>query len=137
MRRTDNRFDDGARGNYWSRNAPYDLNGDGVSDVPYSPVSAFAFLSKQYPDLAILAASPAVTALTVAERVFPALRPSAAVDRFPLVAPAGMERAGAGRGAGGGRAGAPGEAALPPAAAAGFGALFLAGAAGLGFRKWR
>jgi nitrous oxidase accessory protein len=88
MRYTNNAFDDGAHGNYWSGSAPYDLDGDGVSDVPYSPVSAFSFVSKQYPDLAVLSASPAVAALGVAERVFPALRPSEAVDRFPRVRPA-------------------------------------------------
>jgi nitrous oxidase accessory protein len=87
MRRTDNRFDDGAHGNFWSDSAPYDLDGDRVSDVPYSPVGAFAFLSKQYPDLAILSKSPAVVALTVAERVVPALRPSEVVDRYPLLEP--------------------------------------------------
>jgi nitrous oxidase accessory protein len=87
MRRSDNRFDDGRLGNYWSENAPYDLNGDGVSDVPFSPVTAFSFASKQYPDLSILAKSPAVSALSVAERVMPALRPSEVVDHFPLVAP--------------------------------------------------
>ncbi len=147
MRTTDNRFDDGRRGNFWSENAPYDLDGDGVSDIPYSPVTAFAFLSKQFPDLAILAASPAVTALTAAERVFPALRPSEAVDRYPLVAPAPV-RVGAGfgaAGAGGGPAVAGGGAAVAAAvapsrasipAAAGFGGLLLAGLAGLGFR-WR
>lgn len=90
MRYSDNRFDDGARGNYWSENAPYDLDANGVSDVPYSPVSAFAFLSKQYPDLAILGRSPAATALSVAERTIPALRPSEIVDHFPLVTPAPM-----------------------------------------------
>jgi nitrous oxidase accessory protein len=131
MRRTDNRFDDGRRGNYWSQNAPYDLDGDGISDVPYSPVSAFAFLSKQYPDLAILAASPAVSALTAAERVFPALRPSAAVDRFPLTTPARTGTA----------APQPPDRERPSrsrstAAAAGFGALLLVGAAGMGWR-WR
>ncbi|HEX7076828.1 MAG TPA: nitrous oxide reductase family maturation protein NosD [Candidatus Eisenbacteria bacterium] len=98
MRYSDNRFDDGRRGNYWSGNAPYDLDGDGASDVPYSPVSAFAFLSKRYPDLAILAQSPAANALTMAERTIPALRPSQIVDRFPLVAPAPV-----GAGAGGSR----------------------------------
>lgn len=87
MKYTRNRFDDGRRGNFWSENAPYDLDGDGVSDQPYSPVGTFAFLSKQYPDLAVLSKSPAVAALSVAERVVPALRPSEAVDRFPLVAP--------------------------------------------------
>jgi nitrous oxidase accessory protein len=87
MRRSDNRFDDGRRGNFWSDNAPYDLDADGISDVPYSPVSAFSFLSKQYPDLSLLAHSPAVLAITVAERVFPSLRPSEIVDNRPLVAP--------------------------------------------------
>ena len=87
MRRTRNHFDDGARGNYWSEAQTYDLDGDGRSDVPHGPVTAFAFVSKQYPDLSLLARSPAVAALGVAERVFPALRPSEAVDRFPLMHP--------------------------------------------------
>jgi nitrous oxidase accessory protein len=87
MRRSDNAFDDGERGNFWSANAPYDLDADGLSDVEYSPVGAFAFLSKQYPDLAILAKSPAVVALSVAERIIPALRPSEIVDRYPLLEP--------------------------------------------------
>jgi nitrous oxidase accessory protein len=88
MRRTDNRFDDGREGNYWSENAAYDLDDDGVADEPFGPVSAFAFVSKQYPDLTILARSPAVAALGVAERLFPSLSPSEAVDRFPRVRPA-------------------------------------------------
>ncbi len=87
MRTTRNAFDDGRRGNYWSEAASYDLDGDGTGDVPYSPVTAFSFVSKQYPDLAVMSASPAVAALGVAERVFPALRPSEAVDRFPRVRP--------------------------------------------------
>ncbi|HTO91788.1 MAG TPA: nitrous oxide reductase family maturation protein NosD [Candidatus Sulfotelmatobacter sp.] len=102
MRRTSNRFDEGRLGNYWSDNPAFDLDGDGVSDVPHSPVTAFAFLSKQYPDLTILAESPAVAALGVAERVLPALRPSEAVDSFPLMSarlPSGARRAGRGHGA--------------------------------------
>ncbi|HEV8481396.1 MAG TPA: nitrous oxide reductase family maturation protein NosD [Candidatus Eisenbacteria bacterium] len=93
MRYSDNRFDDGHRGNYWSDGEAYDLNNDGVGDAAYSPVSAFAFLSKQYPDLAILAKSPAVAALSVSERVLPVLRPSEIVDRFPLVRPTGAAAA--------------------------------------------
>jgi nitrous oxidase accessory protein len=124
MRRTENAFDDGRRGNYWDGSAPYDLDGDGVSDVPYSPVSAFAFVSKQYPDLAILARSPAVAALAVAERVVPALRPSGAIDRFPMLVPPSL----------GSLAGAREAALRPqpaPGAALGFGALALVGLAGL------
>jgi nitrous oxidase accessory protein len=89
MRRTDNRFDDGARGNYWSEAHAWDLDADGVGDAPHGPVTAFSFVSKQYPDLAALTNSPAVSVLGVAERVFPALSPSTVVDRFPLTRPVG------------------------------------------------
>jgi nitrous oxidase accessory protein len=122
MRHSNNRFDDGRRGNYWSENAPYDLDGNGIADVPYSPVTAFAFISKQHPDLCLLAKSPAVAAITVAERVFPALRPSGAVDHYPLVAPP----AGA---YGPGGAGTAPRPAWPAAGA--FGALMLLGIVGL------
>lgn len=90
MRRTNNRFDDGHEGNWWSSNAAYDLDDDGVGDTEHSPVGAFAFLSKQLPDLTVLAQSPAVAALGVAEQMFPALRPSEAVDHFPRVRPVAM-----------------------------------------------
>jgi nitrous oxidase accessory protein len=124
MRRTTNRFDDGVRGNFWSDDTPYDLDGDGVSDAPHSPVNAFAFLSKQYPDLSVLAKSPAVAALTVAERVLPALRPSEAVDRFPRVRPVQVEGTGRALSRGVRRSTAWG-------ATAGFAALALTGLAGL------
>jgi nitrous oxidase accessory protein len=90
MRRTDNRFDDGTEGNWWSGHAAYDLDDDGSGDTEYAPVGAFAYLSKQSPDLTVLAQSPAVAALGVAEQMFPALRPSEAVDRFPRVRPVPM-----------------------------------------------
>ena len=129
MRRTDNHFDDGHRGNYWSEAGSFDLDGDGVSDVPFAPVSAFAFVSKQYPDLAVLAKSPAVASLAVAERVFPALRPSEAIDRFPSVRPMTSV---APKGPRVVREGGP-EAAMPRdwGAAAAFAAAGLAGVLGL------
>jgi nitrous oxidase accessory protein len=123
MRRTSNQFDDGQRGNYWSNHAPYDLDDDGYGDVPHSPVGAFAFLSKQYPDLSVLANSPAVAALGVTERVIPALRPSEAVDHHPLLMPPPVR--GTGR---------PLENADPrgsTVAAAGFGVLALLGLGGM------
>ena len=129
MRYTTNRFDDGKSGNYWSDDRPYDLDGDGRGDAPYSPVSAFAFLSKQYPDLSVLAHSPAVVALGVAERVLPALRPSEAVDRFPRVTPV---RA---RGTGGSLANRSSRPRTHGFAAA-FGGLLALGVAGLAAGRW-
>jgi len=125
MRHSDNRFDDGRSGNYWDENEAYDLDGDGLSDVPYSPVSAFAFLSKQYPDLSLLAKSPAVAAIAVAERVFPSLRPSEAVDEHPLIRPATEAKVT-------GRAADASDTSWGSAAA--FGGLLLAGIAGLAVR---
>jgi nitrous oxidase accessory protein len=123
-------FDDGRAGNFWSEHAGYDLDGDGVSDIPHAPVTAFAFLSKQFPDLAVFGQSPATAALTMAERTIPALRPSEIVDRFPLVAPVA--------------AAPPAPAPAPPAgsdtggraaAVVGFGALAMAGLVGLARRS--
>ena len=129
MRRTDNRFDDGTHGNYWSEAAAFDLDGNGVSDVPFAPVSAFAFVSKQYPDLAVLGKSPAVASLAVAERVFPSLRPSEAVDRFPRVRPSRAPLPGAPRVVREEEAGS--QPSRDWAAAAGFAVAGLAGLAGL------
>jgi nitrous oxidase accessory protein len=136
MRTTDNRFDDGRRGNYWSAASAYDLDANGVGDVEHSPVTAFAFLSKQYPDLTLLARSPAVAALGVAEQVFPALRPSEAVDRFPLVSPPKLpaDRAPALAGEAAGEAA---RARGSRAGAVGFSLLGLAGVAGLFARRGR
>jgi nitrous oxidase accessory protein len=78
-----NRFD----GNYWSDYRGYDLNGDGRGDEAYSPVSMFAYLAMQYPDLYAYVGSPAVKALDFAQRLIPALSPSDLRDRQPLMTP--------------------------------------------------
>jgi nitrous oxidase accessory protein len=87
MRRTRNRVHDGDTGNFWSDARPYDLDGDGRGDAPYSPVGFFGFISKQYPDLTVFAGSPAVVALDLAQRALPALQPSQLTDPHPLLHP--------------------------------------------------
>ncbi len=87
MRRTRNRLSDGQEGNYWSDAHPYDLDGDGIGDVPHCPVSLFAFVSKQFPDLTVFSGSPAVVALDLAQRSLPALQLTELADPLPLLTP--------------------------------------------------
>jgi nitrous oxidase accessory protein len=87
MPRTGNRFHLDGVGNYWSDARPYDLDGDGIGDVPHSPVSLFAFISKQHPDLTVFSGSPAVLALDLAQRSLPILQPTELLDPGPLLQP--------------------------------------------------
>lgn len=87
MKRSRNRFHDAGQGNFWSHYKGYDLNGDGQGDVPHRPVSVFAFLAMQFPDLYAFSGSPAVKALEFAQRLVPAMAPSDLVDEAPLMKP--------------------------------------------------
>lgn len=72
-------------GNSWDAYRGYDLNRDGVGDVPFHPVRLFALIVEQHPAALLLLRSPMVGMLDVAERVFPVLTPDALVDHHPLM----------------------------------------------------
>jgi len=71
--------------NYWSDYAGYDLDRDGIGDVPHRPVRLFALLVEQYPPAIILLRSPLIELLDVAERLMPVLTPRLLADRRPLM----------------------------------------------------
>lgn len=71
--------------NYWSDYKGYDLNHDGIGDVPYRPVSLFGYLTENYPQSLILSRSFFVYLLDITERMFPMLIPSELVDKRPLL----------------------------------------------------
>ncbi len=69
--------------NYWSDYQGYDLNHDGLGDVPFRPMKIFSLWVSQYPELVILLQSPVIEFLEVAERIFPVLTPKSMQDEKP------------------------------------------------------
>jgi nitrous oxidase accessory protein len=77
----------GGRGNYWSDNPNFDLNGDGLADMPYRPNDIMDKVLWTTPQAKVLATSPAVHTIRWAQSQFPALLPGGVVDTHPLIAP--------------------------------------------------
>lgn len=71
-------------GNWWDAYTGYDLDRDGVGDVPFHPVRLFALVVEQHRESLLLLRSPMVAVLDAAERVIPLLTPETLVDRKPL-----------------------------------------------------
>lgn len=74
--------------NYWDKYEGYDLNRDGLGDVPYHPVSLYSMIIEQMPHGVMLLRSFMVSLLDRAEKVLPSLTPDALVDNQPLMKPA-------------------------------------------------
>ncbi|MGD9880034.1 MAG: nitrous oxide reductase family maturation protein NosD [Reyranella sp.] len=75
------------RGNYWSDNAAFDLNGDGIADTAYRPNDLVDRVLWTVPQAKVLANSPAVQVVRWAQTHFPALLPGGVIDSHPLIAP--------------------------------------------------
>ena len=75
------------RGNYWSDNPAFDLNGDGIADTAYRPNDLVDRVLWTAPAAKVLINSPAVQVLRWAQAQFPALYPGGVVDTHPLIGP--------------------------------------------------
>ncbi|WP_414643152.1 nitrous oxide reductase family maturation protein NosD [Bradyrhizobium sp.] len=75
------------RGNYWSDNPAFDLNGDGIADTAYRPNDLIDRVLWTAPAAKVLINSPAVQVIRWAQAQFPALLPGGVVDSHPLMAP--------------------------------------------------
>ena len=73
----------GGRGNYWSDNPAFDLNGDGIADTAYRPNDLVDRVLWTAPSAKVLINSPAVQVLRWAQAQFPALYPGGVVDTRP------------------------------------------------------
>ncbi|MBX2967480.1 MAG: nitrous oxide reductase family maturation protein NosD [Cyclobacteriaceae bacterium] len=73
--------------NYWDKYQGYDLNKDGVGDVPFRPVSMYAMVVERIPTAVLLWRSFLVFLLDRAEKVFPAVTPENLKDDNPTMKP--------------------------------------------------
>lgn len=72
-------------GNYWDKYEGYDLNKDGIGDVPYHPVSMYSMIVEQNPYALMLFRSFTVQLLDKAEKAIPGLTPVDLADKKPLM----------------------------------------------------
>jgi nitrous oxidase accessory protein len=75
------------RGNYWSDNPAFDLDGDGIADTAYRPNDLVDRVLWTAPQAKVLVNSPAVQVIRWAQSQFPALYPGGVIDSRPLIAP--------------------------------------------------
>ncbi|WP_353146931.1 nitrous oxide reductase family maturation protein NosD [Pollutimonas bauzanensis] len=73
------------RGNYWSDNSAFDLNGDGIADTAYRPNDVIDQVVWRAPAARVLLNSPAVSIVRWAQSQFPAILPGGVVDSAPLM----------------------------------------------------
>ncbi len=75
----ENKFDN----NYWSSYTGYDLDKDGIGDVPYRPVKLFSYLVNRTPGAIILLRSLFIDIIDFSEKVSPIFTPAELVDENP------------------------------------------------------
>ncbi len=81
------RLDNGVKGNYWDDYKSFDVDGDGIGEIPYKAGSLYDTLLKRQPLWQFYFESPAVNMWTRAESMFPAMGSVEVYDYHPLVDP--------------------------------------------------
>lgn len=71
--------------NYWDKYEGYDLNKDGIGDVPYRPVSLYSMVAEEMPYSIMLYRSFMVMLLERSEKAIPGITPVDLKDDAPLM----------------------------------------------------
>lgn len=71
--------------NYWNKYQGYDLDKNGIGDIPYRPVKLYSIIVEQNKPSLILLNSLFIELLNIAESVFPSLTPETLLDDSPLM----------------------------------------------------
>jgi nitrous oxidase accessory protein len=90
-KQTGTRWSSGGRGNYWSSYNGYDLDGDGIGDVPMKIQNVFQFLEGKNANVRLYLYSPASQALSAATETFPIITINREVDNHPLMRPVRLD----------------------------------------------
>ncbi|GGW58953.1 nitrous oxidase accessory protein [Winogradskyella epiphytica] len=75
----DNEFDK----NYWSSYTGYDLDKNGIGDIPYRPVKLFSYIVNRTPETIILLRSMFIDIIDFSEKVSPVFTPDDLLDNNP------------------------------------------------------
>ena len=73
--------------NYWDKYEGYDLNKDGIGDVPYRPLSLFSVIVERNPPAMLLFRSFMINMLDKSEKLLPSLTPENFIDKRPRTKP--------------------------------------------------
>lgn len=77
--------DNDFNGNYWSEYTGYDLDRNGVGDIPYRPVKLFSYIVNKTPETIVLLRSLFVDIINFSEKVSPVFTPDDLLDKNPLM----------------------------------------------------
>ncbi|AFL79667.1 parallel beta-helix repeat (two copies) [Aequorivita sublithincola DSM 14238] len=75
----DNKFDN----NYWSNYTGYDLDKNGIGDIPFRPVKLFSYIVNRTPETIILMRSLFIDIIDFSEKVSPVFTPDDLSDENP------------------------------------------------------
>lgn len=73
--------------NFWSSYTGYDLDRDGIGDIPYRPVKLFSYVVNKTPETIVLLRSLFIDILNFSEKVSPVFTPEDLIDAHPLTHP--------------------------------------------------
>ncbi len=77
----DNKFEN----NYWSEYTGYDLDKNGIGDIPYRPVKLFSYIVNTTPEALVLLRSLFVDIINFSEKVSPVFTPDDLMDNNPIM----------------------------------------------------